>query len=36
MTDVVPFAGAWIETRNSAPDLTMISVVPFAGAWIET
>ena len=33
---VAPFAGAWIETRITAPFMEEDLVAPFAGAWIET
>ena len=34
---VAPHAGAWIETLNGQPMITMKpKVAPHAGAWIET
>ena len=33
---VIPYAGAWIETRRIANRLMMTMVAPHAGAWIET
>ena len=32
---VAPFAGAWIEIRETFYNLCASSVAPFAGAWIE-
>ena len=33
---VVPFTGAWIETRYRRRAVGRQDVVPFTGAWIET
>ncbi len=35
ISDVAPFAGAWIEILDSTSILIESSVAPFAGAWIE-
>ena len=36
MTEVAPFAGAWIEIINKVPEMIEYAhVAPFAGAWIE-
>ena len=32
---VAPFAGAWIEIRETFSGGSVIYVAPFAGAWIE-
>ena len=36
LTNVAPFAGAWIETLPFTYLSIMSLVAPFAGAWIET
>ena len=37
MSEVAPFTGAWIETRDCSIRLRWhIRVAPFTGAWIET
>ncbi len=35
MADVAPFAGAWIEIRETLSARDLMNVAPFAGAWIE-
>ena len=35
LSEVAPFAGAWIEIISALTDAGMLVVAPFAGAWIE-
>ena len=36
ISDVAPFTGAWIETRDNLFQAQIQIVAPFTGAWIET
>ena len=33
--NVAPYAGAWIEIKDTGISQTTFSVAPYAGAWIE-
>ena len=35
LTQVAPFAGAWIEIKKFNQEIIYDNVAPFAGAWIE-
>ena len=35
MSDVAPYAGAWIEIQSTLSDWKRKRVAPYAGAWIE-
>ena len=35
LSEVAPFAGAWIEIKSVIGNVVSTLVAPFAGAWIE-
>ena len=35
MVDVTPYAGVWIEIRETVYIVFVVKVTPYAGVWIE-